>query len=985
MVNQSAVLDLGREIFAKIENEKPGIFDANYWQGALIDWVLKDPGFKIDMFRFVDVLPVLKDSKQIQEHVKEYLLKKNREIPLFMGAALKIAARGSFSRKIAAHVIKRKIEQMAHRFIVGQNAAESIAPLLKLHKSGVAFSVDLLGEATLSEQEAHIYQQSYLEIIKTLAKETKKWPSKPIIDADKKGPIPRANVSIKLTAMGSQLLAVAPKRAVQKLKTRVLPLFLQAAKNGVFLNVDLESWETHEITHNLFEELLLHPELKNYPHFGIVNQCYLKSAAGDLNKIIDLAKKRQTPITIRLVKGAYWDYEVVHSKQNGLPYPVFLQKELTDKNYESLSIKMLENIEHLTPAFGSHNLRSLVHAMTVAKDMKIAKNAYEIQMLYGMAEPERYAMRDMDQRIRVYAPIGQMLPGIAYLVRRLLENTANTGFLKLKHHSNLNIEELLAPLKEENMTVNSNNNAKENEFINCSYLDFTNEKVRRSFKDAVESIKTTFPQKVPVFIGANKRDNGASLKRICPSNNSIEVAKVVLATTNECEDAVKISYSAFLKWQKVPLERRCLMLENLAQKLQDDRLYLAALQTYEVAKPWADADADVAEAIDFCRYYAKQARIELSPKKQGNMFGEENWLKFNGRGPTVVIAPWNFPLAILCGMSVAALVSGNSIIMKPAEQSSLTAYALYERMVEVGFEQDVVQFLPGIGEDIGPCLVNHPLTSQIAFTGSKDVGHQIVKQAAIVQKNQVQMKRVVCEMGGKNATIIDDDADLDEAVLAIIKSAFGYAGQKCSACSLVFVAQKIYETFALRLVEACKSLDMGPAHHPQYTLGPVVDIDAQKRLLKEIENVKSYAQTLYIGSAKEGGCYVPPAIFTVDNTKNNLMKKEFFGPILAIMKVRDFKEGLQMVNESEFALTGAVFSRSPSNIELAKNNFSVGNLYINQKSTGALVARQPFGGFKMSGMGIKAGGPGYLLQFVDLKCITENTTRRGFTPELDNV
>jgi RHH-type proline utilization regulon transcriptional repressor/proline dehydrogenase/delta 1-pyrroline-5-carboxylate dehydrogenase len=402
-----------------------------------------------------------------------------------------------------------------------------------------------------------------------------------------------------------------------------------------------------------------------------------------------------------------------------------------------------------------------------------------------------------------------------------------------------------------------------------------------------------------------------------------------------------------------------------------------------VGKPWKEADADVAEAVDFCRYYARQAMTELAPKKQGNVWGEDNTLSYEGRGVCVVIAPWNFPLAILTGMATAALVAGNTVILKPAEQSSAIAYSLYKAMRAVGFPEDVVHFLPGVGEEIGPKLVEHRDVAQIAFTGSKNVGLAIVASAAKTVEGQRQVKRVVCEMGGKNAIIVDDDADVDEAVQGVIKSAFGFAGQKCSACSRALVHENVADAFIERLKSAAMSISMGPAQSSGTTLGPVVDNEAYTRLTGVVANPGAGAEKVFVGEAPKGGYFVPPSIFAVNDASHMLMQRELFGPVLAVHKVKSFDDALDIAGGTEFALTGAVFSRSPTHLDEARRRFRVGNLYLNRGSTGALVERQPFGGFAMSGIGTKAGGPGYLLLFADPRVVTENTMRRGFTPDLE--
>ena len=989
----TAIYALGEELWKRMKGETPGVFNKDFWQGRILEWAMKDPSFKVDMFRFVDVLPTLQTKEQVSQHVREYLLKEGRELPAVMTAALK-AASGGLTAGLAAMTIKKQVTDMASRFIVGENAAQAIPVLKKLHKEGIAFTVDLLGEATLSEGESDAYAARYLDLIENLANECSKWSADSVIDSNHMGALPRVNVSLKISAMYSQIDPVDPVGSISGLKDRVLPLFLRAKERNVFLNVDLEQWALHDLTYELFEEVLAHPELKTWPHVGIVVQAYLRKAEQDVHRLIELAKRRGAPITVRLVKGAYWDYETVIARQEGWECPVFQDKALTDQNYERLSGLMLDNIEHIYPAFGSHNLRSVTHALVQAKEKKVPENAYELQTIYGMAEPERKVFRGLGHRVRVYAPVGEMLPGMAYLVRRLLENTSNSGFLRLSHVDGADTRELLAaPGSEvENDSTNDEPSAKpkmvpgdlSTPYTNCPLTDFTVRERQSAIQAAVNQTLTILPVSVPVVVGSQERRDTDAFTRICPSDTTIEVAHVHPATQQDVDRALACAEQAFPKWRATALSHRAALLEKLGDILEADRDALTALISVEVGKPWKGADADVAEAVDFCRYYARRAEIELGPKVQGDVEGEDNVLFYEGRGPTVVIAPWNFPLAILCGMAGAALVAGNPVILKPAEQSSAVAWALYRSMMRAGFAPDVVQFLPGIGEDIGPALVEDPRTAQIAFTGSQSVGLRIIEQAGITVSGQPQVKRVVCEMGGKNAIIVDDDADLDEAVHGVVDSAFGFSGQKCSACSRALVVGSAAAPFVQRLVDATGSLVQGPAHDPGSFFGPVVDLEARERLLALINSPGEGAKLLWSGAKLEGGYFVPAAIFEVSDIQHPLMTQEFFGPVLTIMRVSGFEEAIQAANQTEYALTGAVYSRSPAHLELARQTFRVGNLYLNCGSTGALVGRQPFGGFQRSGIGTKAGGPGYLVHFADPRVVTENTMRRGFTPDLES-
>jgi RHH-type transcriptional regulator, proline utilization regulon repressor / proline dehydrogenase / delta 1-pyrroline-5-carboxylate dehydrogenase len=982
---EASIAAKGANLWKRMQGEVPGIFNADFWQGKIMEWAMRDPEFRVDLFRFVDVLPALQDRKQVYAHLKDYLLREGRELPPVLSMALK-AASGGLTGMVAVEVIKRNLVSMAENFIVGETVDEAMKALKKLNGEGLAFTADLLGEATLTREEGETYLQRYRELIESLAEATPDWKAEPLLRQSQWGEMPLANVSLKLSALEGRLDPVNAKGSVANLVRKLKPLFVLARQRGIALNLDLETWALHDIAYGVFEQLALDPELRDWPYMGIVVQAYLNEAPQDVRRLLELAKRRGAPVSVRLVKGAYWDYEVAMAQQRSQVCPVLQGKALADAQYESLTRLLLDEVAHCFPAFGSHNLRSIVHALAYAEARGIPKEAFEVQMLFGMAEPERVSLREQGYRVRVYAPIGDLLLGMAYLVRRLLENTSNSGFLRQTYHEHTDIRQLLSsPTGRADETTAFPVSPVESKttFRNTPLLDFAQPSVRASFEDAVQRTLSQEPMRIPVVVQGQSRYRDSDWEWKSPNDGSVVVFRSSLATVEEADASVREAHQVFPNWRRMPWPQRGDLLLRLADVLERKRIDLAALQTQEVGKPWAEADADVAEAIDFCRYYAHRAPLELADEPLLSPPGETNVLRYQGRGVCMVIAPWNFPLAILTGMTVAALMAGNTVVLKPAEQSLASGYALYQALVETGFPDGVVQFLPGLGETIGPTLVNHPLTAHIAFTGSFAVGTRILQDAAKLQPGQRQFKRVICELGGKNALIVDDDADWDEAIAAIAKSAFGFAGQKCSAGSRLFVVGKGYAEFMRRLCEHMQTLSVLPATDPACDIPPVVDADAHARL-QELENGFPGARLLArgkVGTVPAGGRYVAPMLFEVDSAEHRFMQEEFFGPVLAVLRAETFEQALAWVQATPYALTGAVFSRRPSHIALAREAFDVGNLYINRPSTGAMVGRQPFGGFGHSGLGTKAGGPGYLRLFADPKVICENTMRHGFSPE----
>ncbi|QQE13350.1 aldehyde dehydrogenase family protein [Planctomycetota bacterium] len=446
--------------------------------------------------------------------------------------------------------------------------------------------------------------------------------------------------------------------------------------------------------------------------------------------------------------------------------------------------------------------------------------------------------------------------------------------------------------------------------------------------------------------------------------------------------------SSFEFWRSIAVYQRAAKLLRAAEIIRQSRDYLSGIIIKESGKVWREADADVCEAIDFLQFYARCA-VEMSlPEKLGSYPGELNEHWGEPRGITVVISPWNFPLAIATGMVAAALVTGNPVILKPAEQTSYIAKILVDFMHQAGVPRQVLLFAPGVGETVGAALVKDPRVATIAFTGSKEVGLDIIRTAYDTQSNQSIVKRVISEMGGKNAIIVDDSADLDQAVIGVRSSAFDFSGQKCSACSRCIVHKEIYDQFVNRLVASTKTLIVGDPMEPGTDVGPLIDEAAAGKVKHYVEVGKKEGK-LAIGlnvpdglEDRVGKPYVAPHIYTGINQNHKIANEEVFGPVLAIIKADSFEHALKIANATNYKLTGGVFSRKPSNLKLAKEKFRVGNLYINRSITGALVSRQPFGGFGLSGVGEKAGGAYYLRQFTVPRVCTENTMRRGFAPEL---
>ena len=416
----------GQEIFARMKGETPGLFSQKNLAGRLMDWSMRNEALKVQLFRFVDVLPTLNSSREIARHAYEYLGEGAGGLPTVVQWGVRLSPKIPWLASFAA---RKGVAQMARTFILARNGAEAVPALHKMRDRPLAFTVDILGETAVSEVEAAQYQARYLELIESLAREAKDWLRVQRIDCDDRGDIPRVNISVKVSALNPQIHATDPDGAIERISSRLRPLLLAAKERGVFINFDMESMALKDLTFNLFRRLLDEPEFRDYPHAGIALQAYLRHSDQDLEGLIDWAKARNRRITIRLIKGAYWDYETVLAQQREWPVPVFQRKAETDANYERLARRMLENERFINCAFGTHSVRSIAACMTQAEKLGLPQGNFEFQMLHGMAEPIKRALVKMGYRVRDYCPVGEVLPGMSYLVRRLLENTSNEGFL----------------------------------------------------------------------------------------------------------------------------------------------------------------------------------------------------------------------------------------------------------------------------------------------------------------------------------------------------------------------------------------------------------------------------------------------------------------------------------------------------------------------------------------------------------------------------
>ncbi|MFQ3618274.1 MAG: proline dehydrogenase family protein, partial [Cyanobacteriota bacterium] len=857
----------------------------------LLGWTMGNPGLRVQLFHFIDALPALQSKAEIARHLQEYLSKENVELPAALKGMLNFASPDSMPGQVAATTVSTAVETLAHKYIAGETVRQVIKTLEQLRKEKLCFTVDLLGEAVITEVEAQSYLDRYLELMEELTAASKSWPTIPQIDEADGEALPKVQVSVKLTAFYSQFDPLDAKGSQEQVSDRARTLLRRAKELGAAVHFDMEQYAYKDLTISILKQILMEEEFRSRSDIGVTLQAYLKDTEADLKGLIDWAKERGTPITIRLVKGAYWDQETIKAAQRGWDVPVFQHKESTDANFEKLTRLLLENHQYLYAAIGSHNVRSQAYAMAIAQELNIPRRRIEFQVLYGMGDKLAKAMVNQGYRVRVYCPYGDLIPGMAYLIRRLLENTANTSFLR-QNLEERPVEELLAvpQMRDQESGVHdaasrqpANPPTSQRPFTNAPDTDFSIAEKRDRALAAIQTVRQQLGQTYLPLVNGQRVNTLDIIESVNPSNPSEVVGKVGLLSIEQADGAIAAAKAAFPAWKNTPATERAAILRRAANLMEQRRAELCAWMVLETGKVLGQADPEVSEAIDFCRFYADEME-RLDAGVNYDVVGETNRYHYQPRGISLIISPWNFPLAIPTGMTVASLVAGNCTLLKPAETSSVIAAKLTEILIDAGVPAGVFQYVPSKGSTVGAHMVKHPDVHMITFTGSQEVGCRIYADAAILQPGQRHLKRVIAEMGGKNAIIVDESADLDQAVQGVVYSAFGYSGQKCSACSRVIVLEPIYDAFVNRLIEATKSLHVGIAESPNTKVGPVIDAQAQNRIKAYIEKGKEEATLALEMSAPDHGYFVGPTIFTNVSPNAKIAQEEIFGPVLAVIK-----------------------------------------------------------------------------------------------------
>lgn len=857
-------------------------------------------------------------------------------------------------------IVRALVQKMATEFVMAETIESALGVTSK--NTSVRYSFDMLGESARTEAQAHTYFEAYTQAIHTIG-----------AACAGKGPIHSDGISIKLSALYSRFELMQMDSGFPVLFERLKSLMMLAKSYDIGVTIDAEEADRLDYQLALFERLLQEPSLSGWTGLGIAVQAYQTRALSVLKKCVQWSKKYNRMIMVRLVKGAYWDTEIKRAQVLGLAnYPVFTTKEATDASYIRCATFMRAHTDVLYAQFATHN------AMTLAEVVHLFEGVQgmEIQRLHGMGKAlHAKASTMLGVSSRVYAPVGSYRDLLAYLVRRLIENGANTSFVNHVRDHSKRIEDIVAPDANATRFIPLPKDILEGR-MNSLGDDLGTIESLTQIESAIRAEIAQMPWHATSLVSGEDDRSAQAIRIFNPSDRSECIGKIVYASVETLSAAFDTAQHGFSAWSRLPVAERANLARRVADLLEKKRVVFFALLIKEAGKTLPNAIGEVREAVDFCRYYATQAELLMTqPVVFSGPTGESNQMTYRGRGVMVCISPWNFPLAIMMGQIMAALVVGNTVVAKSAKQTSLVAYHAVQLCLEAGMPKDVLQLIIGDSGVIGDALIGDPRVAGVIMTGSIETARHI--NCALAQKPGPFVP-FIAETSGQNAMIVDSSALLEQLVVDVMQSAFDSAGQRCSALRILFLQEDIADPFIALLKGAIDMLVLGDPLTKDVDVGPVIDAPSLAKLEAHVVRMATEAKSVYQAKMPPlKGYYFPPTVCELNDL--SALQGEVFGPILHVVRyaAKDLEKVVTQINAMGYGLTFGIETRIESRFKAITDKIEAGNAYVNRNMIGAVVGVQPFGGQGLSGTGPKAGGPNYLLRLVHERVLTVNTAAIG--------
>ena len=896
-------------------------------------------------------------------------------------ALMKVLNRSS--EGVVRTAVDKAMRIMSKQFVMGRTIKEALERAKKKEAIGYLYSYDMLGEAALTQQDAERYFKAYSDAIHAIGKSKNK--ASDVYE--------RPGISIKLSALHPRYQEAQHARILAELTPKLLSLSQIAKRYDIALTIDAEESERLDLSLDVIERVFNDDSLSGWNGFGMALQSYQKRAFYLIDWIAALARGKNRRIMVRLIKGAYWDSEIKKAQMQGLAdYPVFTRKVFTDVSFQACAKKLLTMTDAIYPQFATHNAYSVALILKLVGEYR----DFEFQCLHGMGN-ELYEQivpaKTLGIPCRIYAPVGTHEDLLPYLVRRLLENGANSSFVNRIVDEKAPIEELvLDPIDKAKQLlpkIHQNIPLPHSIFLperkNSLGIDFSNRQTTAMLQQQLAAFQSPLWQAAPMILG-KKVSLRAARTLTSPQCRERVIGHVVEASVQDVDTALAKAVQIFPSWSKTAVKVRADCLLRLADLLEEHMPVLLAKACLEAGKTLFDGVSEVREAADFCRYYATKAlELMTKPAQLQGYTGELNELGLYPRGVVLCISPWNFPLAIFVGQVVAALVTGNCVIAKPAEQTPLMAHFAVELMLKAGIPLGAIQLLPGKGETIGAALVADLRVKAVIFTGSTQTA-TLINQTLAMRGGEIVP--LIAETGGQNAMIVDSSALLEQVIVDVVTSAFGSAGQRCSALRVLYVQEEVYPRLMALLQGAMAELSIGDPAWLATDVGPVIDADALSILKEHVQAMKKHHKIIYetaLPPETQSGHFMPPTAIAIKRISD--LTKEVFGPVLHVIafKRQELNAIMDDINHTGYGLTLGIHSRINQTIQDIRARAHVGNCYVNRSTIGAVVGLQPFGGEGLSGTGPKAGGPNYLQRLCHERTFTVDTTAAGGNASLMSI
>ncbi len=981
--SETRIVSTGRELQTALQRHTTGIFHAHWWQDRLLRHSMADESLRLQLLRFLDVLPALRTHEAIAEHLELYYQEIRQHLPAAVRIGLDLTTGNAVLSRALAYNVRMNARRFADRFSAGDSFSEILHTCRRRRRHRLGSVLSLPGATILSKAESDLYLQTALNLMKSISESAAEWPEDELIDRDSHGLSAPVQLLIRSDAICSPFSSVDGDRTIRRLaeQLRILLRTSEECGTGIWLSAD--GIEQRRLTLAAFRQVLSEAEFQYSEHCGLEVDASLRLAADEISELRELAESRGTPIPVRLTSSRRPDHERRQSDSVGCPDRALRGPQQAADAQEQLLEALFAAHSCFRIALAGTTLRSVAHAIAAAEQAELPLAAFEFHLdpVWSGQLPEILVSRG--HRVKLHAHTGAPVHELSLVARRLLENPTLTAQVSQNFLGSACDEELIMKSSTDNTADNPDTDTDESRFQNEARTDFSLAENRASMQEALDWVADQFGGSFPLIIDGKSSDSRATLLSRSPSARSVIIGKVASASLEQAGEAVNAARRAFQPWAATDALTRVEYLELVAAEIRERRFELAAWIICETGRTWQEADAEVSDALDLCQYYCTTMR-NLTENQAQEIAGEELQISWRPRGVCVAICGSISPLSTMTGTLAAALAAGNTLVLKPSEQGAVTAAKLVEITRNAGLPGGVVNFLPGNKDELVSALVSNPQTDVIVFSGSHEQALAVNELAAHTVASQTGLRRVIADITTSNPIIIDDDADLDVAIPAVIHSAFSGAGQHSAACSHVVVLKGIQQEFVSRLEAAVADLHPGLATDPATRLGPVIDEETVTQLKKIVKSLDPEQDgnplaTITVPKALSDGCFFPPHIFTDVHPDSVLVQQPSPGPLLAIVTARTIDDAFQIAGNSRGAVATGVFSRNPETLARAQSEILAGSLFLNRDLTASVVARHPAGACRMAGTGASIGTPEWLQQFAIPVAISEDVSRRGYS------